>query len=115
MAGVYGTKLLSKQIINRAQDLKLRDKSFEQSPSKGLDGGSQNKESFVDLLKNGINEVDQMQKQADKMAVEVATGKTGNIHETMLAVSQAELAFNMMVQVRNKALEAYQEIMRMPV
>jgi flagellar hook-basal body complex protein FliE len=46
---------------------------------------------------------------------ELASGKTGNIHETMLAATQAELSFNLMVQVRNKALEAYNEIMRMPV
>ncbi|RZA14668.1 MAG: flagellar hook-basal body complex protein FliE, partial [Proteobacteria bacterium] len=51
----------------------------------------------------------------DKKATDLANGKDTNIHETMLASSQAELSFNMMVQVRNKALSAYQEIMRMPI
>ena len=41
--------------------------------------------------------------------------KTENIHETMLALSHADLSFKLMVQVRNKALEAYQEVMRMQV
>ena len=71
--------------------------------------------SFLSHLREGIENVDRMQKAADKMAVSVSSGKTENLHETMLALSQAELGFNLMVQVRNKALESYQEIMRMPV
>ncbi len=70
---------------------------------------------FAEMLKDGINEVNEVQKTADKMSTDLATGKNLDIHETMLAVSQAELTFNLMVQVRNKALEAYQEIMRMPI
>ena len=71
--------------------------------------------SFFDQLKAGVAEVDQAQKSADKMATEVASGKSGNLHETMLAISTAELQFNLMVQIRNRALEAYQEVMRMQV
>jgi flagellar hook-basal body complex protein FliE len=71
--------------------------------------------SFMDHLKNGIAEVNEMQKKADGMAMEVAAGKSENLHETMLATSQAEITFNLMVQLRNRALEAYQEVMRMPV
>ncbi len=71
--------------------------------------------SFLDYVKDSINEVDQAQKSSDKMTTNLATGANENIHETMLALSKAELSFNLMVQVRNKALEAYQEVMRMPV
>jgi flagellar hook-basal body complex protein FliE len=71
--------------------------------------------SFMDQLQQGVGEVNAMSVKSDKMAMELATGKSGNIHETMLAATQAELAFNLMVQVRNKALEAYSEVMRMPV
>ena len=71
--------------------------------------------SFADVLKQGIKEVDQAHKTADKMATQVATGNSENLHETMLAATQAELGFNLMVQIRNKALEAYMEVMRMPV
>ena len=71
--------------------------------------------SFMDHLKSGIEEVNHMQKTADKMAMEVASGKSENLHETMLATTQAEIAFNLMVQLRNRALEAYQEVMRMQV
>ncbi|MFK7872954.1 MAG: flagellar hook-basal body complex protein FliE [Oligoflexales bacterium] len=71
--------------------------------------------SFSETLKEAVNSVDESQKNADQMASHIASGKTENIHETMLALSQAELSFNLMVQVRNRALEAYQEVMRMPV
>lgn len=74
-----------------------------------------NKPSFYDHLKEAVEEVNQAQLESDKKATDLANGKDTNIHETMLAASQAELSFNLMVQVRNKALEAYQEIMRMPV
>lgn len=72
-------------------------------------------QSFTDLLKDGIKEVNTMQKVSDKKSMEIASGKSGELHEAMLAATQAELTFNLMVQVRNKALEAYQDIMRMQV
>ena len=71
--------------------------------------------SFMDHLKDGVKSVNEMSVTADKMATNLATGKSENIHETMLSLSQAEISFKLMVQVRNKALEAYQEIMRMQV
>jgi flagellar hook-basal body complex protein FliE len=69
----------------------------------------------MDHLKSGIAEVNDMQKKADNMAMSVAAGKSENLHETMIAASQAEITFNLMVQLRNRALEAYQEVMRMQV
>jgi len=81
----------------------------------GASGSSSTGMSFMQQLQAGVAEVNQAQKTADKMGTEVASGKTGNLHETMLAISTAELQFNLMVQVRNRALEAYQEVMRMQV
>jgi flagellar hook-basal body complex protein FliE len=69
----------------------------------------------LEHLKSGLAEVNEMQKRADSMAMDLASGKNDNLHETMLATTQAELTFNLMVQLRNRALEAYQEVMRMPV
>ncbi len=73
------------------------------------------KKSFSDFINESLDEVNAEQKTSDQMTTDLATGKSENIHETMLAMSKAELSFNLMVQVRNKALEAYQEVMRMPV
>lgn len=70
---------------------------------------------FLNLLENGIKEVNQQIKVSEKASMDLVSGRSSNIHETMLAVSRAEIGFNMIVQLRNKALEAYQEIMRMQV
>ncbi len=94
----------------------LRDMRGPTKPTGPTDESkSGSKSSFYEHLKEAVTEVNQMQMDADKKATDLANGKDTNIHETMLSASQAELSFNLMVQVRNKALEAYQEIMRMPV
>lgn len=81
--------------------------------SKGVAATSHS--DFMDMLKNGIAEVNNNMVESEKSSVDLATGKTSNIHETMLAVTKAELGFDMLVQLRNKAIEAYQEVMRMQV
>ncbi len=70
---------------------------------------------FVSTLKNAIQSVDTLQKDADIKMQQLATGKNTNIHETMIAAEKADIALRLMVQVRNKIIEAYQEIMRMQV
>lgn len=71
--------------------------------------------SFVDTLKEAINNVNSLQKVADTKMQELATGRSQNIHETMIATEKADLALRLMVQVRNKVIDAYQEIMKMQV
>lgn len=71
--------------------------------------------SFGAMLKETVNEVNKYQLDADKAVEDLATGRNKNIHETMIAISQADLAFRMTMQVRNKVVDAYQEIMRMSV
>ena len=106
-----------------AEDLFAKFNEIRRESSTGAAGlpvqpeGSPNtgKMSFFDQLQARVSEVNENAKTADKMATSVVTGKSENLHETMLAASTAELTFNLMVQVRNRALEAYQEVMRMPV
>ena len=71
--------------------------------------------SFSDMLSDSIKQVEDLQRHADKSLIDLATGKTKNIHDTMIAVNKAEIAYQLMTQVRNKAVEAYKEIMRMNV
>jgi len=81
------------------------------STSKPKSDGSE----FASSLKNAINSVDQLQKESDLKMQQLATGQNTNIHETMIAAEKADIALRLMVQVRNKMIEAYQEIMRMQV
>ena len=71
--------------------------------------------SFADTLAESLNKVNDIQQEADKAIEKLVAGKTQNIHETMLAVGKADTAFRMTMQVRNKIVEAYQEVMRMQV
>lgn len=67
------------------------------------------------FFKELVGKVNDLSQQSDKAIQGLATGENRNLHETMIAVEKASLSFQFMSQVRNKALEAYQEVMRMPV
>ncbi len=71
--------------------------------------------SFTEMLATSITEVNQLQHQANSAVEKLVSGKTKNIHETMLAVERAEIAFKTMNQVRQKVVDAYKEVMRMQV
>lgn len=71
--------------------------------------------SFADTLKEAVNNVNQLSLDADTKAQELATGKTDDIAGVMIATEKADIALRAMVQVRNKIIDAYQEIMKMQV
>jgi len=86
--------------------------SLMQDPSQKVERPVEGK-SFQETLKESLEKVNELQKEADEAVKKLATGEGGNIHETMLAIEKADISFRMMMQVRNKIVEAYQEIMRM--
>ncbi len=69
--------------------------------------------SFADALKSKLLEVDQLQSQSDKAMADGAVEGAKSIHETMIKVEEADISLRLLTKVRNKALDAYQEIMRM--
>ncbi len=71
--------------------------------------------SFSENLTETLGKVNNLQLSADKSIEDLATGKTQSIHETMLSLSKADISFRLTMQIRNKIVEAYQDIMRMPV
>ena len=71
--------------------------------------------SFADALQSAMDQVQALQDTANQEAVKVATGQSQDLHTAMIATEKATLALDLTVQVRNKVLEAYQEIMRLPV
>lgn len=79
------------------------------------DSTSAPQESFAGTLKNAIQSVDKLQKTADVEMQKIATGQSQNLHETMIAAEKADIALKLMVQVRNKMIDAYHEIMKMQV
>ena len=71
--------------------------------------------SFADTLKATLTDANQSIKAADGAAKDFSVGKAENLHDVMIAMEKADVALRTLTAVRGKMLEAYQEIMRMPV
>jgi flagellar hook-basal body complex protein FliE len=71
--------------------------------------------SFSDMVQDAIESVDQAQKTADQNVENVLMGRTDNIHDVMISMEKAQLSFQLMMEVRNKAVETYQELSRMQI
>lgn len=71
--------------------------------------------NFSDQLQNAIREVDNLQAGRDQMVDGMVSGEVTEAHDVMIAAQEAKLAFELLVEVRNKMLEGFQEIMRMTV
>jgi flagellar hook-basal body complex protein FliE len=72
-------------------------------------------QGFGEVLKDAISTVNELQKQSNQEIQKLMTGESQDIHTTVIAMQKADLSFQMMMQVRNKIVQAYQEIMRMQV
>lgn len=89
--------------------------------SKGIESpqikktGDKSEKDFAEVLKDYIDDVNELQLNADKTIEKMVSGEIEDVHQAVLAVQEANVAFNLMMQIRNKLTEAYQEIMRMQV
>jgi flagellar hook-basal body complex protein FliE len=68
---------------------------------------------FRDILHSAIDDIQQLEGQAETKVVGVIDGNGADVHSAMIAVEKADLSFQLMMQVRNKIVSAYQEISRM--
>jgi len=71
--------------------------------------------SFGEVLKESLAEVNDLQIQAKNAAGDLVTGRGGELHDVMIQLKEAQVSFEMVMAVRNKVIDAYQEIMRMQV
>lgn len=96
---------------------KSADLNSEMSAFSEMSGtfGAVNKPSFSDMLAGSITQVNDLQKEANVAIQKLVTGESKNLHETMLMVEKADLAFRQMNQIRMKVIEAYKEVMKMQV
>jgi flagellar hook-basal body complex protein FliE len=76
-------------------------------------GEAEKGENFGQVLRDAISTSNDLQKQSNQEIQKLMAGETQDLHETIIAVQKADLSFQMMMQVRNKLLQAYQEIMHM--
>ncbi|PAF53717.1 flagellar hook-basal body complex protein FliE [Helicobacter sp. 13S00482-2] len=77
------------------------------SPVKSGDSGE-----FSKLLKKSIDELNQAQETSDKALADMASGQIKDLHQAAIAIGKAETSMKLMLEVRNKAISAYKEILR---
>ena len=86
-------------------------------PAEGTGGtkGTGAAEGFTRVLGDMVKQVNDQQIQADTAVQQLATGESKGLHEVMIAMEKSSISFQFLTQVRNKAVDAYHEIMRMQV
>lgn len=69
------------------------------------------KTSFGDILQHTLNDVNQQKIDADRAITDLVTGRQPDIHQTMIEVEKASISFELLMQVRNKVIAAYDKVM----
>lgn len=83
--------------------------------SSGAAGAAKDSKSFGDSLTGALDNLQSTQAKSDDLAMQVATGQLTDIHDYMIAANQAEIATQLTVAVKNKAVESFNQIMNMQV
>ncbi len=87
----------------------------ELARSSSARGAQATLEDFKEMLDNAIDTVNDLQSNADQLTQKLATGELKDLHQVMIAVEEVNIALQLTMQIRNKIVEAYQEVMRMQV
>ncbi|MBY0518425.1 MAG: flagellar hook-basal body complex protein FliE [Bacteriovoracaceae bacterium] len=107
--GLHDAKGWSKSVGNNISD----QFSNLENPEIGQTG--EGAKTFGEFLQDSIGKVNAMQNDANTAMQKLASGESKDLHETLLAVEKAEIAFKAMNQVRSKVIDAYKEIMRIQI
>ena len=98
---------------NTIQGLPQPDMSVTAPDNRPGAGGSGS--GFLDTLRTAVDQANQVQSDADAQVASMLNGNGQDVHSAMIAVEKANLTFELMVQVRNKIISAYQEVSRIPL
>lgn len=71
--------------------------------------------SFSDMLQDAFDQVNRAQLEADALSAALAAGEVSDVHQVMIATEKANLALQLTISIRNRMIEAYQEIARMQI
>ena len=92
--------------------LRILPAQIENAASSGESSGAAG-EGFLDVLHSAMDDMQQLQGQAEAKVGGVLAGNGPDVHSALIAVEKADLSFQLMMQVRNKIVSAYEEISRM--
>ncbi len=98
--------------IGAINALKLSPDFADLKPTAEITSGHSN---FASMLEKSLGDINELLNTADKKSTDLAVGRGENVHEAMIAIEKAETALKFVMQVRNKAIEAYHEVLRMQV
>ncbi|MBU0518147.1 flagellar hook-basal body complex protein FliE [bacterium] len=87
----------------------------QQSPQEQPKASEAAHGSFKETLEGFLKDVNHLQNNAEEMSESLVKGEVENIHQVMVAMNQAHTSFQLMMEMRNKIMEAYKEIMKMQV
>jgi flagellar hook-basal body complex protein FliE len=91
-------------------ELLLNKVNNNQSESSKIDKNSG--ESFADTLKDSISKLNELQEDKDKAMSDIATGQVKNLHQAAIAIDKAEVSMKLALEIRNKAISAYKELLK---
>ncbi len=114
-SAVAAQQLFKQNLLDHS---KLRETQFPkefQGPGAAGLGQSAPARPFENVLTNLVKDVDAKAKVSIEETNKMLLGQTDNIHSSMIAMQEASMAFSLMVEVRNKLVQSYQELMKMPV
>lgn len=104
-----GLTIKTAKNLLKTADLAAQKNSVQRVSNKEQGG------DFGTLLKDAVNKVNDLQKTADVKMQQLATGQTTDISSVKIAAEKADISLRLMTSVRNKVVDAYQEIMKMQV
>lgn len=93
-------------ITNDIQHISVENKNIRNAKDK------QNGLDFISALKNSIEDVNTEQQTSEKALADIASGQVKDLHQAAIAINRAENSMKVMLEVRNKAINAYKEILR---
>ena len=108
MALIGITSAISPQTLRPPVDVTPLRPKTETTPTQGP-------ASYGSVFENMISGVENEQAKAASITRSVLLGENPNLHQSVIAMQEASLSFSLMVEVRNKVVESYQELMRLPV
>ncbi|ADU93591.1 flagellar hook-basal body complex protein FliE [Geobacillus sp. G4] len=98
-------------MIDGASRIGLTMSSAVSPPAKPAEAQKQ----FAAFFKEALNRVNEAQIQADALTEKLVRGENVQLHDVMIAAQKASITLQLTLEIRNKAIEAYQEMMRMPL
>jgi len=101
--------------VDQIKAITIPTVSFLENAAAAPATGGARSSGFMDSLQQAISKANDIQLGADQATEALMTGQTQNIHQTMVALQEADVSFQLMMQIRNKLLSAYEEIQRMQI